>query len=94
MLYCWSLWHLFGVYALNFLQTPLFLAVVRQNLQAISYLLSANANPLLPDSNGSTPLHCACINGYAECANALLNRTIPITHGSHIPEINLTNNLG
>jgi ankyrin repeat protein len=69
------------------------LAVKNHQNQAVQYLLKANANPLLKDGRGNTPLHLACRNSYVQETQALLSRTNHVNpHG--IPEIDLTNYQG
>ena len=41
-------------------QSPLHLAVLTCQHKVIQYLLKANANPLVCDREGNTPLHLAC----------------------------------
>ena len=41
-------------------QSPLHLAVLTRQHKVIQYLLKANANPLVCDRDGNTPLHLAC----------------------------------
>ena len=63
--------------------------------KVIQYLLKANANPLVCDREGNTPLHLACRMGFAQGAVALLNRTNHINaEGCRIPEVNIRNSNG
>ena len=77
------------------IQTPLHFAVNTFQREVVQCLLAANANPLLCDINGKTPLHLACSVGFMEGAMALLNRTHHTkTEGCRIPEINLMDSNG
>jgi len=55
----------------------------------------ANANPLVCDSNGNTPLHLACRMGFTQGAVAILNRTHHLNPSDcHIPELSIHNSNG
>ena len=77
------------------MQSPLHLAVLTRQHKVIQYLLKANANPLVCDREGNTPLHLACRMGFSQGTVALLNRTNHINaEGCRIPEVNIRNSNG
>ena len=77
------------------IQSPLHLAMLNERHMVIQYLLKANANPLLCDHEGNTPLHLVCRMGFIQGAVALLGRTNHIsTEGCRIPEVNIWNSNG
>ena len=77
------------------LQSPLHLAVLTRQHKVIQYLLKANANPLVCDRDGNTPLHLACRMGFVEGAATLLSRSNHInTEGCRIPEVAIRNSTG
>ncbi len=78
-----------------FFQSPLHLAVITRQDKVIQYLLKANANPLVCDRNGDTPLHLACKYGFIQGIVPLVTRNTRINaEGSRIPELVMRNNDG
>ena len=76
-------------------QSPLHLAVLTRQKKVIQYLLKANANPLVCDRDGNTPLHIACRIGFVEGVATLLGRTNHINaEACRIPELNIRNSKG
>ena len=76
-------------------QSPLHLAVLTRQHKVIQYLLKANANPLVCDREGNTPLHLACRMGFIQGAVTMLNRTNHINaEGCRIPEVHIRNSNG
>lgn len=79
----------------NYKQSPLHLAVLTRQKKVIQYLLKANANPLVCDRDGNTPLHIACRIGFVEGVATLLGRTNHINaEACRIPELNIRNSKG
>ena len=87
-------YHFYSI-CLFLLQSPVHLAVITRQHKVIQYLLKANANPLVSDRNGDTPLHLACKYGFLQGIIPLLERTTRInTEGCRIPELIMRNNDG
>lgn len=87
-------YHFHSVF-LSLLQSPVHLAVITRQHKVIQYLLKANANPLVSDRNGDTPLHLACKYGFLQGIIPLLERITRInTKGCRIPELIMRNNDG
>ena len=76
-------------------QSPLHLAVLTRQHKVIQYLLKANANPLVCDRKGDTPLHLACSIGFASGASVFVSRGNHVnTEGCRYPELSVRNNAG
>ena len=69
--------------------------MITRQQKVIQYLLKANANPLVSDRNGDTPLHLACKYGFLPGIEPFISRTTRInTEGCRIPELSMRNNDG
>jgi len=79
--------HDLNILTLNGLESPLHIAVKINHKQIVEVLLTAGANPNLPNSKGRTPLHVAAECGAIELIKLLL------AHGGNLnatDELNLT----
>ncbi|GAW22631.1 hypothetical protein ANO14919_121730 [Xylariales sp. No.14919] len=52
--------------------TPLWLAATKGHHEVVTVLLSGGADPSVTDTAGSTPLHCAALNGWPKVSKAIL----------------------
>lgn len=59
----------------NFGETPIFVAVSQQNVEAVDYFMECGASPNAHSSraNGCTPLHIACAHGMHKMVEVLLS---------------------
>ena len=55
----------------NLKQTPLHLAVITGQAYIVGKLITAGANPNMPDRNGQTPAHLACQRSSLTCLEEL-----------------------
>jgi uncharacterized protein len=73
----------------KFGQTPLFEAAIAGQLEAVRFLLSHGADPLIISNDCAGPLFFACTNGYVEIVDLLIehgadvnaSRRIDLPHG-------------
>ena len=69
-------------------ETPLKVAVVRDDVRIVADLLEAGANPNLPGEDDCTPLHHAASHGHREIISLLLSHgasTTPVDIFGHTP---------
>jgi ankyrin repeat protein len=64
-------------------ETPLKIAVVRDDVRIVTDLLEAGANPNLPGEDDCTPLHHAASHGHCEIIRLLLS------HGASTSQVDI-----
>jgi ankyrin repeat protein len=51
----------------NFNETALHKSALYGHTEILQYLIEKHANIEAVSENGNSPLHCACVNGHADC---------------------------